>query len=352
MSDKRNAVIDIAKGIGIILVILGHLAIPGDLLCTFIYTFHMPLFFFLSGCVMSSKYLKGGISKRIYPMLLVYTEICLISTVICSLIPSITVTRYMFIYTVILMVQPEIIYAGHLWYLIATAWCFALFFVINNMFYKRRLYAGFAAFLIYSITAAVSTKFIDVIIGDYQVADIFKIRTSFIGFLFFELGYIIKECDILSKFQKSSPIPVVLLLLSGICCTELANLINGKVNIAMPLLKDPVVYLFGSISGIIMIYAASVLLEKNGIIKKILTWYGRHTLPIFITHIWFINIIQWVMGKYAIGLTDTKGHFAVPLAFTFAIMICIVEIPATKLFDLTLGKLNAYILSPKEIKEE
>ena len=42
--NKRIGWIDIAKGYGILLVILGHLNV--GLLGKWIYTFHMPLFFF------------------------------------------------------------------------------------------------------------------------------------------------------------------------------------------------------------------------------------------------------------------------------------------------------------------
>lgn len=46
--------IDVLKGIGILLVILGHLKVPHDL-SKFIFSFHMPLFFFISGFVFKSK---------------------------------------------------------------------------------------------------------------------------------------------------------------------------------------------------------------------------------------------------------------------------------------------------------
>ena len=46
LAKQRDAVVDIAKGIGILLVVYGHLHNPIN---TFIYAFHMPLFFFLSG---------------------------------------------------------------------------------------------------------------------------------------------------------------------------------------------------------------------------------------------------------------------------------------------------------------
>lgn len=47
---ERNKMIDIAKGIGILLVVLGHCAVPTKLYA-FIYLFHMPLFFFTAGLV-------------------------------------------------------------------------------------------------------------------------------------------------------------------------------------------------------------------------------------------------------------------------------------------------------------
>lgn len=53
-SKPRVAWIDMAKGIGILLVIFGHSGISKVPLAV-IYTFHMPIFFFLSGLVLNVK---------------------------------------------------------------------------------------------------------------------------------------------------------------------------------------------------------------------------------------------------------------------------------------------------------
>jgi len=53
---KRNAVISICKGIGIILMVIGHAEAP-ELLTNCIYTFHMPLFFIAAGYFFSRRYL-------------------------------------------------------------------------------------------------------------------------------------------------------------------------------------------------------------------------------------------------------------------------------------------------------
>lgn len=53
---ERVRYIDIAKGIGILLVIIGH-TFPGSYVQRVCYSFHMPLFFFISGlCYNHSKY--------------------------------------------------------------------------------------------------------------------------------------------------------------------------------------------------------------------------------------------------------------------------------------------------------
>ncbi len=48
MDRQRTAWIDVAKGMGIIMVFIGHSSLP-KILSDFIWAFHMPLFFFLSG---------------------------------------------------------------------------------------------------------------------------------------------------------------------------------------------------------------------------------------------------------------------------------------------------------------
>jgi acyltransferase len=51
---KRIEWIDVAKGIGIFLVVIGHTDLPENYMI-YIYSFHMPLFFFISGVLFSSN---------------------------------------------------------------------------------------------------------------------------------------------------------------------------------------------------------------------------------------------------------------------------------------------------------
>lgn len=66
MSNKsesnRIEYLDLAKGIGIILVIMGHTGFLFDNLKTYFFSFHMPLFFIISGMLM---YIKGEGDKKL-----------------------------------------------------------------------------------------------------------------------------------------------------------------------------------------------------------------------------------------------------------------------------------------------
>ena len=61
--NSRISAYDIAKGIGVILVVFGHMNTYPTILQKIIYSFHMPLFFLLAGLVFSYKP-GGGIPIR------------------------------------------------------------------------------------------------------------------------------------------------------------------------------------------------------------------------------------------------------------------------------------------------
>lgn len=62
--ESRNTTISIVKGICIILMVIGHSGCP-ELLHDFIYLFHMPVFFFVSGYFCKrEETLTGGGRKR------------------------------------------------------------------------------------------------------------------------------------------------------------------------------------------------------------------------------------------------------------------------------------------------
>lgn len=63
MQTKRITWIDMAKGYGMLAVLIGHL-VQGGLLGNFVYSFHLPLFFFLSGYLFNGSVGFGTFLKK------------------------------------------------------------------------------------------------------------------------------------------------------------------------------------------------------------------------------------------------------------------------------------------------
>lgn len=70
--------IDVAKGLGIILVVIGHVRLP--LLVDWVYRFHMPMFFMLSGMVYHSATAKSFLAKRVRSLLIPYASFLVLVT--------------------------------------------------------------------------------------------------------------------------------------------------------------------------------------------------------------------------------------------------------------------------------
>lgn len=70
---KRIEYLDVAKGLGILFIVLGHSKLP-DILLSWIYSFHVPLFFIISGYLYKPRpifeIVKKGFKQLVKPMFL------------------------------------------------------------------------------------------------------------------------------------------------------------------------------------------------------------------------------------------------------------------------------------------
>lgn len=83
MPSHRIEYLDIAKGIGMILVYIGHCRIPGDNpLFQWIYSFHMPLFFFISGLLFKRRDFSLILQNKVIGLLIPYVLFSIVNYLI------------------------------------------------------------------------------------------------------------------------------------------------------------------------------------------------------------------------------------------------------------------------------
>lgn len=143
----RNSFIDVAKGIGIILVIIGHAGIPEGV-HRVIYSFHMALFFIISGYLFNEKKWVGKLKfieytkKRARNYLLPYFVLAIINFVILGTIwgytQAATVAEYInvlkgYIFGTIYSISGLMPLWAPIWYLTCIFVASIIFFVVMQL---------------------------------------------------------------------------------------------------------------------------------------------------------------------------------------------------------------------------
>lgn len=92
MTEKESHIVTLTKAIGIVLMVIGHTIPKGHIAWEVIYTFHMPLFFTMSGYCFKEKYLDDAKQfivrkiKGIYVPFVAFSMVCLaLHNVFCHL---------------------------------------------------------------------------------------------------------------------------------------------------------------------------------------------------------------------------------------------------------------------------
>lgn len=130
MSGNRFAEFDILKGIGIILVLFGHTAIPMEAK-NVIYMFHMPLFFFCSGLFYKSKSITQQITndtKRLLIPWLTFFAIYQLAYFAILQIPAPNISRYIEYVTQ----NCSLLNEHSMWY--PTIWFLPCLFLIRTLY--------------------------------------------------------------------------------------------------------------------------------------------------------------------------------------------------------------------------
>lgn len=280
---KRIDWIDVSKGLGIILVVLGHTGIS-HVYIKEIFTFHMPLFFWLSGYVFDdSKYksLKLFVKKRFKLLIIPYFMLSLINYFFYVLVDanynlgeiSSYAQKSGFIKPFIGMLISKrstswAMNVGPLWFLPCLFICEVIFFYMIKIFRKDMK----KIILILIILSAIGYLYSTLIKHTLPWA----IDASFTGVVFYGFGYIIKK--------KVRDLKKVIFKVRFFIIFLLINIISGYLNSDINMFTNKygnyILFYISAFSGIFAILIVSIALEKNRLIINI----GQNTIVYLAFH--------------------------------------------------------------------
>ncbi len=319
MAQKRLTYFDTAKGIGIFLVILGHL--QGDWffslspyilpLCTFIFSFHMPLFFVISGMLIRYKNdeaadMKTLCRRRLRSLMIPYLWFSLLylSVVVYALIRG--------------NIKAETLYL-QLWYTLSlhgmnVLWFLPALFGAEMLFLliRKKTSGKITACIILVATAAVTVC--NMLLGRVaftpgigeRLHDLcLTLMRPVFGCAFIAIGYFVygffRERD-----RYFHPEGLLGILLIGI--NVFVHRFNGAVDFRSLVLNNPGLYFLSALSGSFGL----ILLCKNLPPLKPVTFFGCNSLIVMVVHnnetiLYLAQNLAMLVNRY---VTRARGYIS------------------------------------------
>lgn len=275
MLEKRIRWIDISKGIGIILVLMGHVS-KIKIINNIIFSFHMPLFFMISGYLYKNKekFVKNKFKKILIPYFLFSIVSFLYWFIIERHIRSQSINP-LYAFSNIFFARggsDNYIFNVVLWFLPCLFITETIFWILENKFPKKRI--GIIVFLS-SIIGFIYPKVIE-----FRLP--FCIDIFFTSIVFYYIGYIFKNYIELKTKEKIKNKENIIILI-GICLTIFLAIIENGANMDNLRFTYYTVFYIAATVGTYTVYLFSNKLCKFKI-SSIIEWIGKNSLYIMCIH--------------------------------------------------------------------
>ena len=279
---NRINYIDIARGISIILMILGHVIGPGWKR-NIIFSFHMPLFVIVSGYFFKETentkiFIKKNILKLVIPYLLIIfvTNISIMilqkTSFISMLIDTLKTIIFSYSYKGEFLKNINVTPIGVLWFmptLLCSKIIFHILFKIKKL-HKNILLLGITSFFISATGYYLGIK---------KIWLPFSFDISLIFIIFMYVGYILNKYNLLNKIFNNNAMAVLIVII------WLIGVNLGNIELAVRHYPLGILSFITAILGTISIFKLSELIDKYlKRINTILAWYGKNSMYILCFH--------------------------------------------------------------------
>lgn len=279
----RDELLDVSKGLAIILVIVGHIHFLPTYLIHFIFSFHMPVFVFLSGIVFKQK----NCLKHLKQYFLMYIIYAVVLSMVDYLVMNPEYKISSIVYNIVCWGggAPHRIEASPaLWFLTAIiviqVLC-SLFFIL----YKKKkgmAYVSFICIYIFAIWATKTSLFLP-----------YNLITSIYLMPYFLIGVVAQKLSLPEKLKGFSQFPIIVIVATLFIAIYYLSKVNGLVNIFRCTYgKSVILYNLLGVLGCILIYTIAIIINSLKSIKSCLCYLGENTVPFMCTHQLLYKILE------------------------------------------------------------
>jgi acyltransferase len=291
--DERTFWIDVAKSVGIFLVVLSH-AEQNEFTESFLWTFHVPLFFFISGWLAKPQaegaFLRGLVRKLLVPYVGIYVVVALVDVLVRPDGDVHALPR----------VLAGIVYGTHSYpYFVNAAMWFLPSLITVELLYVccvRRLAISYLLFLAASYAL-------------YRRHDLdlfLSVDLSLLGLNYFLAGVLARRCDAF-RWMAAGRLRLGAVAVAAAACT-LAAASVGNVWYAG---EHYALSLGAGLAGILMVVSVSMLLASafaaERIVRAIFTFVSSNTLFILCFHVFSSPLATALLAPVALGPALTRG---------------------------------------------
>ncbi len=280
---------DIAKGITILLVVLGHAENVNPFIKVAIFSYHMPFFFIANAYFIKNYNISRCIKKSGKSLLVPYAVTCILSAVLCAIQNNGNIPDYqIFILRITDMFAGMSKISGKftqfqsvwlVWFVICLFAARIIYIFLMKFLKDKNIFISLAVMLILSFIGMMAAK--------YYAYMPWSIDVAFAAMPFMWFGNMLNKFGLIQKFnRKLYIICLVIWIILGI--------LGFEIEMSMRDYPGYILCIIEAISGSIVCIGVSILIEsKLLVLSTFFAWCGKNSMVILIIHCLEMRFLNW-----------------------------------------------------------
>ncbi len=316
--------VDNAKALGIIAIVAGHAPGLNELLRNFLYSFHVPLFFFLSGYLLKPKHLDvvfpAYAQRNVVRLIVPYVFFWGLSLLLWLAFQAVGGKRF--------WEQPDMLWNAFTGLLVGTSeslldvngvlWFYTSLFTTVLLFYwVARNRSDRWVFGVLAVSAVLASLM--PLLGTRLP---WNLDLVFLAMSYYGLGFLARNGQWMERVSSTQGVALLALISGGV--TFAVSLLNKKVDMSWQFFGDSfALYLLGALSGILFVVSLGRLLPAS----RMGRYLSDNAIVIYSIH-FPMFFAFWGVGVYLLKLPRDFDQGSMGIATLYVVAAFLLCVPA------------------------